>query len=289
MKLAILSQCAIDFITIDMYNSEQIGGSACYCGLTARNHGFDVELHTKFDKDFPFELYFSKNMISFDSALSSSPTTKYKLEISGPEKILWLEKKCEPIIHTDHNSDGTMVNPIFDEISSDTFEEIKNKANFLFLDPQGFLRRKHPDGRIFLKKTNLNLKDVTALKVSKEEMDCLTEFPGEKGMLDLQKQGVKEVIFTDGRNVSLLVKNKIISLIMPVLKFYDSTGLGDIFSATYCCTRLKDNVESALVHACCSVIAAVQTKGIGITKIPKLLDTEKYVSDLYKSTKTRNV
>jgi len=34
MKLAVFAHCAIDTITIDNHNYEQIGGSACYCGIT---------------------------------------------------------------------------------------------------------------------------------------------------------------------------------------------------------------------------------------------------------------
>jgi len=46
MKLAVFSHCAIDTITIDNYNYEQIGGPACYCGITARQFKFDVDLFT---------------------------------------------------------------------------------------------------------------------------------------------------------------------------------------------------------------------------------------------------
>ena len=44
MKLALFSHCAIDTITIDGINHEQIGGAACYGGLTARQLKFDVDL-----------------------------------------------------------------------------------------------------------------------------------------------------------------------------------------------------------------------------------------------------
>ena len=50
MKLAIFGHCAIDTITINNQNYEQIGGSACYCGITARQFKFDVDLFTKFDE-----------------------------------------------------------------------------------------------------------------------------------------------------------------------------------------------------------------------------------------------
>ncbi len=51
MKLAIFGHCAIDSISIDGNNYGQVGGSACYCGITARQFKFDVDLFTKFGPD----------------------------------------------------------------------------------------------------------------------------------------------------------------------------------------------------------------------------------------------
>ena len=42
MKIALFSHCAIDTITIGNSNYEQIGGAACYGGLTAKKFKFDV-------------------------------------------------------------------------------------------------------------------------------------------------------------------------------------------------------------------------------------------------------
>ncbi len=54
MKLGIFSHCTIDQIKIGTNSYERPGGPACYCGLAARNLGFDVDLFTKFGPDFTF-------------------------------------------------------------------------------------------------------------------------------------------------------------------------------------------------------------------------------------------
>ena len=65
MKLAVFAHCAIDtHCYIDGSNYEQIGGSACYCGITARQFKFDVDLFTKFGPDFPKQ-YLTENKINF--------------------------------------------------------------------------------------------------------------------------------------------------------------------------------------------------------------------------------
>ena len=60
MKLSVFSHCAIDTITIGDSNYEQIGGAACYCGITAKQFKFDVDLYSKFGPDFPKQ-YLSEN------------------------------------------------------------------------------------------------------------------------------------------------------------------------------------------------------------------------------------
>jgi len=64
VKLAIFSHCAIDSIRLEEQTYEQIGGSACYCGLTAREFKCDVDLFTKFGPDFPKQ-YLTQNKINF--------------------------------------------------------------------------------------------------------------------------------------------------------------------------------------------------------------------------------
>jgi len=55
MKIALFSHCAFDTISIDDSKYEQIGGAACYGGITAKQFKFDVELVTKFGSDFPYK------------------------------------------------------------------------------------------------------------------------------------------------------------------------------------------------------------------------------------------
>jgi len=60
MKLAVFSHCVLDTIHINDSSYQQVGGPACYGGLTARNLKLDVELFTKFGSDFPQDDYLTK-------------------------------------------------------------------------------------------------------------------------------------------------------------------------------------------------------------------------------------
>ena len=289
MKLGIYSHCTIDTIKIGDSTEQQIGGAACYCGITARHLKFDVELFTKFGKDFPSE-YFEQNKIVCENALSEKPTTQFILEINGTERELYLKNSCDELTFVNSDSDGILVSPLFDEIPLQTFDDIKENSNFLFLDPQGFLRRKDSNGKIFLEKTDLNLSKVSAIKAGADELFNITGESGVDGMKLLQKKGVEHVLHTDKENISLLITDKMYSLTLPNKKIYDTTGIGDIFSSTFACTMLKEkDFLWALCFAAGSAQAALDSREIGLRKIPSKGAIESNASYFYNTVKFKQV
>ena len=289
MKLSVFSHCAVDTITIDDTNYQQIGGAACYCGITARQFNFDVDLYTKFGPDFPKQ-YLIQNKINFTNSESEKNTTKFAISINGADRTLKLENECDPIDYSGTSADGHMVSPIYHEISDDVFKKIKNDSNFLFVDPQGFLRRKDSQNNITLDKTNLDLSNVNAIKVNPEEAQQIVQGTHDEMMLALQKKGVEYVLLTDKTNVSLLVKDKIYSITLPNKEIHDTTGIGDVFCATFCCTMLKEkDFLWALCFAGGAAQAALDSKNVGLQKIPKKGTVQTNASYFYNLVKFRDL
>ncbi len=290
MKIALFSHCAIDTITIGDSSYEQIGGAACYGGITARRFKFDVDLVTKFGSDFPHKQYLSENKINFQNALSEKNTTKFSINIVGSDRTLKLENQCEPIVYEKINADCFLVSPIFHELTLDTFEKIKQDSNFLFLDPQGFLRRTDSEKKIFLEHTDLDLSKVNAVKVNPEEAQNLVGSSDDKALQLLQKKGVEHVILTNKTEVSMLVKDRIYSITLPNKKIYDTTGIGDIFCATFCCSMLKEkDFLWALCFAGGAAQAALDSKDVGLLKIPKKGTIETNATYFYNLMKYRSI
>jgi sugar/nucleoside kinase (ribokinase family) len=289
MKLALFSHCAIDTITLDNETHEQIGGAACYGGLTARELKFDVSLYTKFGKDFPKQ-YLTQNKIDFENALSEKLTTRFAINITGSDRTLKLLNECEPIEYTTLNADGSLIAPIFHEISSDLFSKIKKDSNFVLVDPQGFLRRVDSDKNVILENIELDLTGVNAIKVNPEESQKIVAGPNDDMMISLQKKGVEYVLFTNKTEVSLLVKDKIYSITLPNKEIYDTTGIGDIFCATFCCTMLKEkDFLWALCFAGGSAQAALDSRKVGLLKIPQKNVIETNASYFYNLVKYRTI
>ena len=289
MKLTVLSHCAIDTITLDGKNYEQIGGASCYCGITARQFKFDVNLFTKFGPDFPKQ-YLTEHKINFINSESTKNTTKFAISINGSDRMLRLENECEPIEYTSSDADGHIVSPIYHEISDDSFKKIKQDSKFLFVDPQGFLRRKDSENNISLENTDLDLTNVSAMKVNPEEAQQLASGTPDEMMVALQKKGVEYVILTNKTDVSMLVKDKIYSIQLPNKKIHDTTGVGDIFCSSFTCAMLKEkDFLWALCFAGGAAQAALESKNVGLQKIPKKGTIENNASYFYNLVKFRDL
>ncbi|MGI9567441.1 MAG: PfkB family carbohydrate kinase [Nitrosopumilus sp.] len=289
MKLAVFSHCAVDTITLDNQNYEQIGGSACYCGITARQFKFDVDLYTKFGPDFPKQ-YLIENKINSIHSESQKPTTRFSISVEGSDRTLKLEHECDPIDYASASADGHMVSPIYHEISEETFKKIKNDSNFLFVDPQGFLRQKDPQNNIVLEKTNLDLSHVNAIKVNPDEGKQFVDCSDDELMLALQKKGAEYVLLTNKTEVSMLVKDKVYSISLPNKQIHDTTGIGDIFCSAFCCTMLKEkDFLWALCFAGGAAQAAFDSKNVGLQKIPKKGNIQTNASYFYNLVKFRDL
>ncbi len=291
MKIDIFSHCTIDEIVRDGTSVETAGGPACYCGLTARNLKFDVELHTKIGADFGYKELLEKNKIFItQNSIITKPTTRFLLEISGTDRNMYLKTKCDPIEFDRLKTDGCVVSPVFDEVSHDSLERIKKDSKFTLLDPQGFLRRTDKNNKIYLEKTEINLSKITAIKVDLDEAYSLTAQTGTDAMLTLQKKGVEYVLLTNKREITVLAKDKLYYLTIPNLEVYDTTGIGDIFCATFACTYLKENdFFWAMCFAVGAAQASLETKEYGLAKIPQKGAIETNASYLYNLVKFSQV
>lgn len=289
MKLALFSHCVIDTITIGDLKYEQIGGSACYCGITAREFKFDVDLHSKFGPDFPKQ-YLAENKINYENLQSDTNTTRFAINIIGSDRTMKLENECEPIPYAKVDADAHLISPVYHEISKESFSQIKKDSNFLFVDPQGFLRTADSQKNISLQNTDIDLSNVDAIKINLEEASCMVNGTPDQMMVALQKKGAKYVLLIDKTSVSLLLKDKVYSITLPNKKIHDTTGVGDIFCSAFCCTMLKEkDFLWALCFAGGAAQAALDSKNVGLQKIPRKGTIQTNASYFYNLVKFRDL
>ena len=270
MKVGIFSHCTMDTIVYENEQYDAPGGPASYCSLTARKQKHDVNLYTKFGPNYPLEEFFKENKINIPNALSSQSTTRFKIELNGSDRKLFVENMCDKINFIENENDGVIISPVFDEISLETYSEIKNSDNFTFLDPQGFLREKNTNNEISLKRTSFDLNNINAIKMNPDELYALTGLTSNDGIKQLQKLGIEYVIYTNKQEISLLVKDKLYTIFLPKMNLTDTTGIGDIFCSTFVCTMLKEkDFLWALSFAGGAAQSALESKAFGLEKVPE--------------------
>ena len=270
MKVGIFSHCTMDTIVYENEQYDAPGGPASYCSITARKQKHDVNLYTKFGSNYPLEEFFNENKIITHNALSSKDTTKFRIELNDSDRKLFVENMCDKIDFIDNDDDGTIISPVFDEISLETYSQIKNSDNFTFLDPQGFLREKNSNNEVSLRNTTLDLTNVNAIKMNPDELFALTGLTGHDGIKQLQKLGIEYVIYTNKKEISLLVKDKLYTIFLPKMTLTDTTGIGDIFCSTFTCTMLKEkDFLWALSFAGGAAQSALESKAFGLEKVPE--------------------
>ncbi|MFL6309690.1 MAG: PfkB family carbohydrate kinase [Nitrososphaera sp.] len=296
MRIAIVSHIVIDKIrTMDDIVSESLGGPACYSGITSKRFGLDVALVTKFGRDFPTDLsqiLQNNNIVLNQNALTDSPTTKFQISAPSDSRSLVLIDKCKSLTVEDIksvNADCWLASPVIDELPSDVLAEIKQKRgkkNFVMLDPQGYLRAVDYQGLVTLgEKVELELSGINAIKVDDQEMKALTAgLQGLVGMQALQSRGVEFVLYTELGIIHLLHKKMHYWLTLQHTDTLDSTGLGDILCASFLCAYLKERDPIwAICFGAGAVRAALETRNVGIAKIPFLPKIEEIATYLYNT------
>jgi len=300
LKIGIVSHIVLD--TIKGTNGselESLGGPSCYCGITARRFGLDVELGTKIGSDFPddHKSFLQDNGISLKEEIhiaKDANTTRFLLEgTEGYSRRLFLESKCIPISEDqiqNTNVDCWLVSPVMDEVPPSTFNAIKKnrgKKNFVMLDPQGYLRKVEELPGIVhcTDKLEIDLTGITALKVDREEMAALTGgVHGREGMQELQARGVEFVLATEHRTIHFLHKDMHYWINLREIDTPDSTGAGDILAAGFACGYIKENDPLwAICFGAGALRAALETKENGLAKIPSMNKIESSASYFYNT------
>jgi sugar/nucleoside kinase (ribokinase family) len=295
MKVAILSNLVVDeIVSRDMKSSQSLGGPAAYCGITASKFGFDTTLFTHFGKDLDTKYleYLKKQGISFNVTNSLDlPTTRFILRNFENDRELILESKCSALDIEEiksAKSDCWIISPVFDEVSLDILQYLassREKNQFIILDPQGYTRSVDSAGRISIRSNiDIPINNLNGIKLNSKEITCFTNgLQGIDGMKKIHtKYKIDYVLYTEDQNIHLLERDRRYWLKLPKVDTPDSTGLGDIIASSFACTIVKEKDSVwAFCFAAGALTAALQTKEVGIKKIPSRTAIEENASYYY--------
>ena len=281
MKVAVFASCTEDEITVDGRTSVTQGGPGTYCSIMAHRMRANVELHTRMPHSASARGVLEEEGVSIHGTPASS-IMRFALDVHGRERTVRLLDAGESIEYAGGlGVDGAIITPACGEMSQETFGAIKADAPFVFLDPQGFLRRAGADGVITLARTEMDLQGVSAIKADDDELAALT---GGKSAGALADAGVEHVLHTSGADISMVSGGREYRLRLPNRSVADTTGVGDMFSASFCVTMLKErDALWAFCFACGAAHAALDTGATGTKKIPSRRSVETSAAYFYNT------
>lgn len=272
MKIAVASHIALD--AIDNHQCH-LGGAACYCGLICRELGLDCVLVTRVGEDFPPDKRHYLKIKGLEiKQYDKCETTRFELRQRehGYKREVKLRTKCNPLDIEDVKSvdaDAWIVSPVIDEVPIGVLREIIGKKKFVMLDPQGYLRKVDPSGLVSIRrKIALDISGVSALKVDENELQVLGAVSPEI------------LISTTTR----IIRMNQYQIKLNHIDTKDTTGLGDILTAAFTCSYLKEkDPKWSICYGAGALKAALEMNSRGIKKIPTKSHIEKNASEFFKN------
>jgi hypothetical protein len=250
-QLALFGHLTVDLIfELGVLRCVSVGGPPAYGGLTALKLGHSPQLVTRFGPDI-FEHGFSRLKLG---GLSFAPgsearrsTTRFEIHYQRGRRRLRLLARCSRLgveQVEDASYRVSVVSPVCGEIGGHLLERIRPKSDYLFVDPQGFVRGFNRRGWAFHRspRDTLFVRVADAIKVDPQEAAALTGARGPREVVKrLLKMGPTCVILTWGRRfVYLGTGGNLWRAAPPAVRAVDPTGAGDIFSAAFATTMASD-------------------------------------------------
>lgn len=266
MRVLVAGFITIDTIQLPVREIISVGGPPSYAGLVCSRFGHDVFPVTKVGNDFPDEqaIWLSRNGVALGQADRSRtrPTTRFRINQSEGERTLTLISRCEDLSATqippDTHFDASLVSPLAGEVSSLLLTEITARSDFVFLDPQGFVRSFDDKGRVSFKPLTDKsiIAKVDAVKMDRVEAEALT---GRTDPIEALRRvaalGPRKAMVTQGGESSFILDGgRIYKVEVPKVHVVDSTGAGDVLSGATISWYLK--TRDFLRSACFGLAAS---------------------------------
>lgn len=294
MRALIAGHLVLDTLSTEGYSAESMGGPPAYMGLLLSRLGFDVTVSTCIGYDFGNERLrqlLSAGIRFLTPPLTESPTTRFDIAFLWDQRALRLLSRCEGIPPPRmglQDFDIVLVNPVAGEIAVESLPKYRAISKFLYMDPQGFLRRFDGDKVTLADCPELKerLRSVTAMKVDLEEGMMLTGLDEPAGVASsLLKMGVREVLVTQGAEGTYLrAGTSAYFLKVPTKKAFDGVGAGDLLGAGYAAARLTRDPPASLAYAVACASSRIDQPALG--KIPEASEVEKLALSLVTSVET---
>lgn len=294
MNVLVAGFLTIDSIQIPTRQVTSVGGPPAYAGLICARFGHSIAPLTKVGTDFPNEqaVWLARNGVPLraqDRSLTK-PTTRFRITNSDGVRGMALAARCEDLapsqIPPGGRFDAALVSPLAGEVSPPLLDEIADRSNFTFVDPQGFVRAFGEDGIVTPApvKDGGILKRADALKMDRTEAEMVTgKADPREALAMVSGAGVRKAIITQGGEACFVLDGgRIYRVEVPKTSVVDSTGAGDILSGATLSWYLK--TRDFLRSACFGIAASsLSLHMIALAKVDLPMSVDEMAARLYST------
>lgn len=259
----------IGHITRDETNQgPQLGGTASYSALTAKAMGLKPGVVTSWAEDLPLG---QLAHLPIHNLKSDKSTTFRNIE-TEMGRIQHLYAFAEKITIQDIPDEWKRakilhIGPVMDEVEIEIVE--KFGTGFIGLTPQGWMRRKNPDGLIekiaWLPDDSI-LRKIGAIVVSKDDLVSSADW------IEEVCSKVSVLAVTDGAAGVMVYWNSDVRRFRPperAILSWDTTGAGDIFAAGFF-IRLYSTRDPWEAARFATRLSAYSVTRIGLEGVPTI-------------------
>ncbi len=243
------------------------GGGVFYGSFTARSLGEDTRVVTKVSETdrilFEEMVEYGIDVVFLNSENTTSIENVYPSE-NPDERISRMVSRSDPFGREDLrfiNGDVVHITPLwYGEFPEELIPDIREKAEILSGDAQGFLRNVESDGRMVYRDWErkgefLGYFDVFKLDINEAEIMLKTDDPKE-ALRKMMDYGIKEVVLTRSDGVFIVKNGEFAFSSFGEWTLEGRTGRGDTCIAAYLVMRNRfDSVQKIA-----ETIALITTK-----------------------------
>jgi len=265
----IVGNFTVDEITIGNCRYSCIGGPPSYAGLFLSTYRIKLMVVGCFGREAEpvIDSLRCRGTDVIQACNGCQATSRFRLIGRKKKSIVIIDTGCKIKYVPEGSYDYAILNGVCGEIDIDQMYLVRKMSKFVYLDPQGMLR-KRKRGKVELSAASEFIefmKTVDAIKVNEEELEIIAGTKDPREAYKALGMGPR-MIFVRDDIIMQIEKNRVLELKYRPVRVYDGIGMGDLFGAGYVLGNMISDDKMGLAMGHAAAIAKPMERGL--LKVP---------------------
>ncbi|MEM3197483.1 MAG: hypothetical protein QW431_05985 [Conexivisphaerales archaeon] len=289
-SVLLVGNFTLDEIVIGNCHYSCIGGPPSYAGLFLSTYKVKLTIAGcyGYETQMVIDSLKGRGANVIPSCNGCQVTSKFRLVGSKKKIVTIIDPGCRVTDIPEGYYDYAIINGVCGEVSTDLINEIRKRSKFVYLDPQGLLR-KRKRGKVemaFGQELIEAVKHADVLKANCEELELITGTADPEKAHDYFGKSTT-LVFSESYRVTQIGNGKILELAFKPLRIYDGVGMGDLFGAGYVLGVMISGEKMGLAMGHAAATARPMERGL--FKVPHWREVMSMAKSLMGSVKEQRL